>query len=92
MMLTVTEAARARLARKLDRKKCTKDQALRFVRDDDRSRWSMQVDSIQAADVHYAHKGRTVLIVDEESAHRLRNRLLEVRETDEGPRLRLRRG
>jgi Fe-S cluster assembly iron-binding protein IscA len=90
-MLTVTEGARARLARRLDRKKCSKEQAIRFVRDEDRSRWSMHVDSIQPADVHYAHQGRTVLIIDEESAHRLRNRLLEVRETDEGPRLRLRK-
>ena len=90
-MLTVTEAARARLARKLARKNCAKNQALRFVRNDENARWSMQVDTIQSADVLYAHQGRTVLIIDEESAHRLRNRLLEVRETDEGPRLRLRR-
>lgn len=90
-MLTVTVAARARLARKLVRKKCTAEQALRFVRDDERSRWSMEVDTITDSDVLYAHEGRTVLVLDEEASRRLRNRMLEVRETDEGPRLRLRK-
>ena len=89
-MLTVTEAAGARLAHKLAHRKAGKGIALRFVWDEDRGGWSVRSDNARPSDVTFSHEGRTVLVLDEHSSHLLRNRLLDVQETDAGPRLQLR--
>ena len=90
-MLTVTDAARARLARKLRSKNPPANRALRFARNDGRPTWGIHLDKIDNADVVYAHEGRTVLVVDEQASQMLNNKVLYVRETEEGPRLRLRK-
>lgn len=45
----------------------------------------------RAGDEVFAHDGRTVLLLDEEIAAHLKNRTLDVRDTEDGPRLRFRR-
>ena len=89
-MLTVTEAAAGRLAEKLANKSAGDDFALRFIRQEKRRRWTLRLDKFCPSDATFSHEGRIVLVLDEQSSHLLRNRMLDTRETDEGPRLRLR--
>jgi len=89
-MLTLTEAAGARLTEKLVKKNAGKDVALRFIREGEPQRWTLQFDKHGPADVTFLHAGRIVLVLDEKSSHLLRNRMLDMRDTEEGPRLRLR--
>jgi len=89
-VLTVTEAASARLADRLANKSADDDVALRFIRQEKRPRWTLRLDKHSPSDTTFSHEGRIVLVLDEQSSHLLRNRMLDTRETDEGPRLRLR--
>jgi len=86
----MTESAGARLARKLVKKEAAKDMAARFVRDPKRAGWVIQVDHLRPSDVTFSHDGKTVLLLDEQASHSLRNKMLDVTETDEGPRLKFR--
>ena len=89
-MLTVTDAAGACLAGRLVKKGAGIDAALRFCRRRKRHAWTLRLDKPCPSDATFSHEGRIVLVLDERSSHSLRNRMLDVRETDEGPRLRLR--
>jgi Fe-S cluster assembly iron-binding protein IscA len=89
-MFTLTEAAGARLADKISKKSVDVDIALRFVRQGERRGWTLQIDKPCPSDVTFLHEGRIVLVLDEPSSQLLRNRMLDIRETDEGPRLQLR--
>ena len=89
-MFTLTEAAGARLADKLVRKSAGEDVALRFVRQAEPRRWSLRLDKPCPSDATFSHEGRIVLVLDEQSSQLLTNRMLDIRETDDGPRLRLR--
>ncbi len=86
-MLTMTQSAGARLARKLAKKRAEENVALRFVRDATRGGWLLRLDRIQPTDVKLSHDGRTVVLLDEQVSNSLRNKRLDVKETDEGPRL-----
>jgi Fe-S cluster assembly iron-binding protein IscA len=88
-MFTLTQAAGARLAHKLVKKDAGDDVALRFVRDGKRRGWAVRVDRAGPADDTFCHEGRVVLVVDQQSAHLLRNKTLDVVETGVGMRLRL---
>jgi len=90
-MLTVSESAGARLAHKLDKKQVAADIAMRFVRDEQRSGWTIRPDRARPEDVTFAHSGRTVLLLDELASRSLSHRMLDVKVTDEGPRLWFRR-
>ena len=89
-MFTLTEAAGIRLAQKLAKKSAGEDVALRFVRQRKQRCWALRLDKPCPSDATFSHAGRIVLMLDEQSSHRLRNRMLDIRDTDEGPRLRLR--
>lgn len=89
-MLKLTKAAGEHLAQKLLNKKAAGDSAMRFVHDEKRGGWAVRVDTPAPSDVKFCHDGQTVLILDQASSHRLRNKVLDRKETDEGPRLRLR--
>ncbi len=91
-MLSLTEGAGARLADKLAKKSGGDDVALRFIRQEKRRRWTLRLDRPCSSDATFSHGGHIVLVLDEQSSHLLRNRMLDIRETDEGPRLRLRAG
>jgi Fe-S cluster assembly iron-binding protein IscA len=89
-MLTITDGARERLARKLADKQTDDAISLRFVRNRKRRGWLLRLDNERPSDVTVLHQGRTLLVFDQKSSHLLRNKMLDVRDTDEGPRLRLR--
>lgn len=89
-MLTLTEAAGARMALRLAKKKAGDDVGLRFVREMARRGWSVRMDNAGPSDVTFSHQGRMVLLLDQQSSHLLKDKMLDVRETDEGPRLRFR--
>ena len=89
-MFILTEAAGARLAEKLAKKSAGTDRALRFIRQEKPRRWTLRLDTPCSSDATFCHEGRIVLVLDEQSSRLLSNRMLDTRETDEGPRLRLR--
>jgi hypothetical protein len=78
------------LADKLAQKSVGDDVALRFTRQDHRRGWTLRLDKPVPSDATFSHEGRIVLVLDEQSSRLLRNRMLDIRESDEGPRLRLR--
>jgi Fe-S cluster assembly iron-binding protein IscA len=86
-MFTMTKAAGARLAQKLENK--DGDATMRFVRDDERGGWSVRLGTAAASDVAFDYEGRKVLVLDPHASQLLRNKVLDIKETDEGPRLRL---
>ena len=88
-MLNVTKSALDRLSRRLARKEAAADVALRFTRRD--GGWKLGPDQARPRDVTFAHEGRNVLLLDETAAEAMANMTLDVRNTDAGPRLRLRR-
>ena len=89
-MFIMTKAAGARLADRLAKQSAGEDVAMRFNRHRKRRGWTLRLDKPCTSDATFFHNGRIVLVLDERSSHSLRNRMLDVRETDEGPRLRLR--
>jgi hypothetical protein len=88
-MFTVTAAALDRLSRKLARKKPTDGVALRFTRR--AGGWKLRLDRARPADTEFTHDGRSVLLLDTAVSQAMTNMTLDVRSTDSGPRLRLRR-
>ncbi len=89
-MLNVTKPALERLSRRLIRKEAADDIALRFTRRE--GGWNLGTDQARPGDVTFAHGGRNVLLLDQAAAEAMTNMTLDVRNTDVGPRLRLRRG
>ncbi len=88
-MLNVTKPALDRLSDRLARRKAADDVALRFTRRE--GSWKLGPDQARPGDVTFAHDGRNVLLLDETAAEAMSNMTLDVRSTDAGPRLRLRR-
>jgi hypothetical protein len=88
-MLNVTKSALDRLSDRLARREAAEDVALRFTRRD--GRWKLGQDQQRPGDVKFAHEGRNVLLLDKSAAKAMANMTLDVRDTDAGPRLRLRR-
>lgn len=88
-MLTVTPAALARLTRKLGRRNCAEDEALRFTRGT--GGWRLRPDRVRPTDTEFTHDGRSVLLLDARVSKAMKDFTLDVRRTDEGPRLRLRK-
>lgn len=89
-MFTVTEPALDRLSHRLARKNAADDIALRFTRRE--GGWKLGTDQARPGDVTFAHDGRNVLLLDEAVSQGMTDLTLDVRRTDAGPRLRLRRG
>jgi Fe-S cluster assembly iron-binding protein IscA len=92
-MLTMTEAAGAHLARKLV--EADDDMAIRFVPKRGakvRPKWGLRLDTARPTDETFAHRGKTVLVLDEEVAELLANEVLDVKSGDAGPKLKLHHG
>jgi hypothetical protein len=87
-MLTVTEAARTRLSRRLIRKKAADDMAMRIVKK--AKGWNLRMDRLRPADTAIAHEGRNLLLLDEAVLKATTNMTLDVKKTDEGQRLSMR--
>jgi hypothetical protein len=88
-MLTVTEAARDRLLSKLVSKKAAKDEAMRFTRR--KGGWKLCLERACPDDATVVHQGRNVLLMDQAVSKAMTAMALDVRQTDGGPRLTLRR-
>jgi Fe-S cluster assembly iron-binding protein IscA len=87
-MLTVTPAARERLARKLARKKAGENEAMRVTRKT--GGWKLAVDHARPDDTAITHDGRILLLLDEAASQAMRNATLDVQDTGAGRRLKLR--
>jgi hypothetical protein len=86
-MLSVTEAACGLLADNLSRSQVPDDTALRVVREG--GNLTIRPDQASDDDVTFDHDGKPLLVMDEEMAQELDNRILDVEETPDGPRLAL---
>jgi Fe-S cluster assembly iron-binding protein IscA len=87
-MLTVTEEARDRLSQKLIEKKVANNAALRFIRRE--GGWVLRPDQARPTDTTVTHRGRGVLLLDETVARAMADMVLDIRNTEAGPRLTLR--
>ena len=87
-MFTITETAGDRLTKKLDKKGAVDDSAVRFVRK--RHGWKLRIDRPATGDVLFAHKGRTVLVLDADASQRLADRTLDTKDSGSGPKFCLR--
>jgi hypothetical protein len=88
-MFTVTSRARKRLLQKLAKKAVADDVALRFTR---RERgWLLGCDQKRLNDITFDHEGREVLLMDSTVLRRMSGMTLSVKNTESGPRLRLRK-
>ncbi len=86
-MLQVSSSAAARMAHLLNAK--PGNAVLRIVRQNERLRLRLGI--VRPGDQTFVHEGRVVLAVDERMGTKLTSRQIELRETDAGPRLRLKR-
>ena len=86
-MLTVTSSARARLLAKLEARKAADHIALRFTRIE--NGWELRPDQVRPEDTVFAHKGRSVLVLDEAVTDAMAKLTLDTNGTKRGPRLKL---
>jgi len=84
-MLQVSTPAAARMAHLLSAK--PENAVLRIVRRNQRLR--LRLGTVHPGDQTFVHDGRVVLALDEHIGTTLSLRRLELRQTDDGPRLRL---
>lgn len=89
-MLKVTEAARNRLLSKLAMHKAAENEAYRFTRK--KGGWKLRIDAAQPDDKKLAHKGRDVLLLDDDVLRKMTRLTLDVAITESKPRLTLRTG
>ncbi len=87
-MFSITEAAGAHLAEMLKNAEEGDDVFLRLVQEKDGL--ALRHDSADARDKTLTHEGRTVLVLDDELWQELVDKALDLEDTEEGPRLRLR--
>jgi len=87
-MITVTDAARARLLSKIEAKKASNEEAMRFTRRD--GRWRLRLDYAKQGDKAIMWANRTVLLLDATAARALAKKTLDVKDADANPRLSLR--
>jgi Fe-S cluster assembly iron-binding protein IscA len=86
-MLTLTPTARARLSEMLDGR--PDHVAVRIVFGD--GRMKVRPSTHRRGDEVFNHENRAVLLLDEKVAEHLGSKTLDVRDTENGPKLRLRR-
>ena len=79
-MLTVTESASSHLAQLLSESDAPDGAAVRIAHDKDG--WSLLLDNADPDDQKYEHNGRTVLVIDPESADLLGDVTLDVQIED----------
>ena len=86
-MLNVTRDAYLRLSEILSKR--PENVAARIVRRD--GRLKLRRGRRRRGDEVFVHEGRTVLLLDQHICEHLQGRILDVRDTQDGPRLRFRR-
>jgi hypothetical protein len=85
-MLTVTETASVRLSQMLSASEA--ETVVRIVRQN--RRMKLCRDHARPNDTTFAHNGQVVLVLDGAVSEALASRILDVRQTADGPKLRLR--
>jgi hypothetical protein len=88
-MFTVSENACIRLAKKIEKRRTSDDEAMRLTRR--RRGWKLRLAKPERGDVAFTHEGRTVLVLAAEAAELLADRTLDTRRASAGSRLYLRR-
>jgi Fe-S cluster assembly iron-binding protein IscA len=76
VMLTVTESASSHLAQLLSESEAPEEAAVRIAHDQDG--WSLLLDNADPDDQRFEHNGKTVLVIDQESAEMLGDVTLDV--------------
>jgi Fe-S cluster assembly iron-binding protein IscA len=84
-MFTITEAAGEHLTALLANAKAPEETAIRFALED--NTLAPKLDTAQPGDETFAHAGRTVLVLDPDALQVVADSTLDVRPTDEGPKL-----
>ena len=84
-MLTITDAAGAYLTTLLDNANASDETTMRFVLEG--STLTPKMDSARPGDATVDHEERTILVLDAEVADTLGEATLDVRPTDDGPKL-----
>jgi len=87
-MVTVTPAARERLARKLARKKAGENEAVRVARKP--GGLKLCIDRARPDDTAITHDGRILLLLDEAASQAMTRATLDVQYPGAGQRLKLR--
>jgi hypothetical protein len=85
VMLTITDAAGEYLTTLLDNVNASEETAIRFVFDG--STLTPKMDSARPGDATFDHEARTILVLDAEVSDALGEATLDVRPTDDGPKL-----
>ena len=75
-MLTITETAGSHLAQLLLESEAPEEAAVRIAHDQDG--WSLLLDNADPEDQRYEHNGKTILVIDQESAELLGDVTLDV--------------
>ena len=88
-MFTVTAGALDRLSRKLVGKNANDDEALRVTQVP--NGWKLHLDRARSDDTAFSRDGRSVLLLDAAVSKAMTNVALDVKSTNSGPRLKLRR-
>ena len=84
-MLTITDAAGTYLTALLDNANASEETAIRFVLEG--STLTPKLDSARPGDDTFDHEERTILVLDAEVSDTLGEATLDVRPTDDGPKL-----
>ena len=87
-MFTLTETAGAHLAELLAGAEAPEDVFVRLEQEEDGL--GLRFDNALSGDNKFAHKDRTVLVLDDELCQLLADNTLDVEDTDDGPRLHMR--
>ncbi|MHC5112085.1 MAG: hypothetical protein ACYTHJ_19660 [Planctomycetota bacterium] len=88
-MFEVTGAALSRLSKKLCVKKAEEDETFRFVRK--KGGWKLSLDRAHPDDKAFRCAGKDVLVLDPAVTKAMDALILDVRSTEKGERLKLRR-
>ncbi len=84
-MLTMTEAAGAHISHLLGEARFTGEVAMHLVPGDEGMR--LLLDRPQPRDIRLEHEGKTVLVLNEGAAELVEDASLNVRDTEDGPKL-----
>ncbi len=84
-MLNASDAACAFISEMLTSSEAPDDDAVRLVIEEDQL--SMKLDEEKPGDETFLHEGKTILLVDAEMSQVLDGKMLDVEDTEEGPKL-----
>jgi Fe-S cluster assembly iron-binding protein IscA len=84
-MFSITDAAGQHLTALLENAKAPEETAIRFALEG--NNLTPKLDTAHPGDETFDHAGRTILVLDPDALRVVADRTLDVRPTDEGPKL-----